>query len=890
MNNSKLLEMSEDDEDSLSLVDLEQQLIDIKDNVKDQKAKEDADEMERAPVHSLVGPGPPKRIYLNGYTSNFSLPTGSYGEKDMLHVSQISLQLPVGLEPADEAAGGSPGIPNLSILHASGSTAEQCSINRYDRNRLHTLNTRPSSPNPWLENVQAHIEKNFPDICRPPVGTGEEWLRGNWSDETEDVTLVLRSYQEVFAERGLRGENDVILLPTGSGKTYIAIAIIKEHLRRLAEEHVKVVFLAPTQDLVTQQLKLIKKCLPEESHKCRAITGDNHLSHEMVADLIKGTSYVMLVVTPAILDNYFSTSQQASLSDFTLLLFDEMHHTKKAHNYNLILHKYLTALHQGEATLPQLIGMTATIGIGKNRTSEGAKNFILDMCTKYNLSSFPWHQELYLSQQPPIKEDVRLVKPRQDLLTGFIECQLMSTLEEMIAETLTRKEFTHMLGKTAANIVFPSERTFQEYEQYVVNLLTALTQLPHADATKSDLHRSKLALKHLREYYWSLQLINLLDCKSGFLYLERKLSSPPYQGVRDIAELFQGNLEVLREIQEDEDRKSTNEKLLITMNILRDLFIRKPDAKVIIFVQMRVVAQYLAQYLTEADPMFSAREFTSIGKSPEEAGMNPQQRINVRAKFEGSKYNILVATSVLEEGIDIQACIMVIRYMYVKDLIAKIQSMGRARHSEGTLVSLLDEKLLKQERENNFKAGLMFEALDELRGLSEPAFQEELRRRRPILLQTLNTMFNPSDRLDVSPDVEVCCAICSSFLGHLKDVRVFKKSFHLILDASLHERVDFMPQKIDFMDGDQGIGKLSCRHVGADGSQCNNLVGRVVRIGRGYSLGMWHAKGGICVRVGRETTKITKWKDIDDTYQLEPVYNEELSELGPDYQYVFAQL
>ena len=48
----------------------------------------------------------------------------------------------------------------------------------------------------------------------------------------------------------------------------------------------------------------------------------------------------------------------------------------------------------------------------------------------------------------------------------------------------------------------------------------------------------------------------------------------------------------------------------------------------------------------------------------------------MRARFEGETYNILVATSVLEEGIDIQACNMVVRYMYVKDMIAKIQSRG----------------------------------------------------------------------------------------------------------------------------------------------------------------------------------------------------------------------
>ena len=57
--------------------------------------------------------------------------------------------------------------------------------------------------------------------------------------------------------------------------------------------------------------------------------------------------------------------------------------------------------------------------------------------------------------------------------------------------------------------------------------------------------------------------------------------------------------------------------------------------------------------------------------------MKPQQRFDAREGFEGEKYNILVATSVLEEGIDIKECNLVIRYMYVKDMIAKIQSRGK---------------------------------------------------------------------------------------------------------------------------------------------------------------------------------------------------------------------
>lgn len=88
--------------------------------------------------------------------------------------------------------------------------------------------------------------------------------------------------------------------------------------------------------------------------QCRAITGDDNLSAEMVKDMIKGWQHWILVMTPAIIDNYFNTSRDASISDFTLIIFDEMHHTKKKHYYNSVINKYWQAVDENEHCLPQV--------------------------------------------------------------------------------------------------------------------------------------------------------------------------------------------------------------------------------------------------------------------------------------------------------------------------------------------------------------------------------------------------------------------------------------------------------------------------------------------------------------------------------------------------------
>ena len=81
-----------------------------------------------------------------------------------------------------------------------------------------------------------------------------------------------------------------------------------------------------------------------------------------------------------------------------------------------------------------------------------------------------------------------------------------------------------------------------------------------------------------------------------------------------------GNLEFLQQVQQREDEMNKNEKIVKLCSILNKVFTERPESKVIIFVQRRLVAKYLAEYLTLLDPTFKAKEFTSIGQSANEAG------------------------------------------------------------------------------------------------------------------------------------------------------------------------------------------------------------------------------------------------------------------------------
>lgn len=74
-------------------------------------------------------------------------------------------------------------------------------------------------------------------------------------------------------------------------------------------------------------------------------------------------------------------------------------------------------------------------------------------------------------------------------------------------------------------------------------------------------------------------------------------------------------------LQKTEDGDNVNEKIEVLTSRLENQLLENPDSKIIIFVQMRVVAKFMADLMNKKDPeKFKAKEFTSEGPSAEDAG------------------------------------------------------------------------------------------------------------------------------------------------------------------------------------------------------------------------------------------------------------------------------
>lgn len=117
----------------------------------------------------------------------------------------------------------------------------------------------------------------------------------------------------------------------------------------------------------------------------------------------------------------------------------------------------------------------------------------------------------------------------------------------------------------------------------------------------------------------------------------------------------------------------------------------------LIFVEQRVTAIALCQLLSEhpeTKNLFTSGTFvgtsTNQSRKTELADLLDQkfQKEALKSFREGSK-NIIIATSALEEGIDVPTCNVVICFNKPPNLKSFVQRRGRARHEKSTLMILL---------------------------------------------------------------------------------------------------------------------------------------------------------------------------------------------------------
>ena len=109
---------------------------------------------------------------------------------------------------------------------------------------------------------------------------------------------------------------------------------------------------------------------------------------------------------------------------------------------------------------------------------------------------------------------------------------------------------------------------------------------------------------------------------------------------------------------------------------LIDLQMRSGSSRFIIFAEIRHTASLIVDFLSKINGAKPVR-FVGQGSRDGDKGMTQKQQKEILERFREGEFNILVATSVGEEGLDIPSTDVVVFYEPVSSAIRLIQRRGR---------------------------------------------------------------------------------------------------------------------------------------------------------------------------------------------------------------------
>ncbi|KAH9492756.1 Antiviral innate immune response receptor RIG-I, partial [Bulinus truncatus] len=640
----------------------------------------------------------------------------------------------------------------------------------------------------------------------------------------------LRNYQKELAENALAGKNSLICAPTGSGKTRVAIHIIIQHLKN-HEGKRKVAFLARTVPLLMQQYKMLRQELPD-NYKITIISGRNKNSiklHHLVPE------FDVIVMTPMILYNSLKEKLLDHLGCFSLIIFDECHHTIKSNPYNLLMLSYLELKKRKEQTiqLPQIVGLTASVSMEKAVKVEEANQKVLELCGNLGVEKisivekFKEELECHSSNLNEITNELK--EQNQTEISKKIN-SIMNEMEEALKQqvmVLGNEELNSLIGK-----IPKTKRKAIEYRQWAESVKKEAQS--HKVDTETDLivRTIRIIMNYLIIYNSSLDALDLVELKDVMRHLQASVDICKCDEKDTSMDLLW--YKYFQELDDFINKESMEENRNLTVlyeNLKENL--KEKSHKGIIFVKTRLLSVALSSWLNRKEKEWPASPFTSANNTSG-LGMSQQQQENILEAFRNGQKRILVATSVAEEGLDIPECNLVVKYNYVGNEITHIQAKGRARAKDGVSVLLAMKDILMKEILNRNRNNLMHKALEFVRTINEAELTKSIEDHQIKALkeaQDKEKLENERKKKLLHVDFTMVCHSCRKFQVHSSKIRMINKTCLAALDSSLLQHLWMFPSEkgSEEFDEIEYVADARCFSEPQPGKKCRAFLGRIIR-------------------------------------------------------------
>jgi ERCC4-related helicase len=491
-----------------------------------------------------------------------------------------------------------------------------------------------------------------------------------------------REYQEKIA-RTASSSNTLVVLPTGLGKTMIAIIVAAERMQKFPES--KVMVLAPTKPLVLQHYSTFKRLLRPGAAALAVLTGTVDPG-EREALWLRSRA---IFATPQTVYNDVRHGR-VSLKDVSLAVFDEAHRSVKDYTYTKLAQAY-----REHADNPLILGLTASPGGSKEKVGEIKKSLFIERVEARTEES----------------EDVK----------GYVERTAVQAMKVKVPEEYyetilrLRELFNERVKKLLQGGFIRDGRVSKKgLLEARATISARLASAQKSGGQKGYIYGAIMNQAQAVTILHALEVAETQGAPTLVRYLQR-LRERPDKG-KAISSLLRDPrwLELEEQAARLEDVEHT--KIGVTVSTVREQFAGKPDSKVIVFTQYRDTIEDIVRALEKAG--VQAQRFVGQSDRSGSMGMDQETQTRMLDRFRKGDFGVLVSSSIGEEGLHVPDVDLVIFYEAVPSEIRYIQRRGRTgRTREGKVLILLAEGTVDESYyySSLFKESRMRELVSEVR-------------------------------------------------------------------------------------------------------------------------------------------------------------------------------
>ncbi|MFX1395075.1 MAG: helicase-related protein, partial [Promethearchaeota archaeon] len=501
--------------------------------------------------------------------------------------------------------------------------------------------------------------------------------------------IFYRHYQKNIINR-CKNKNSLVVLPTGLGKTIIGILHIANCLKKY-NPFGKVIILAPTRPLVSQHKASCEKFIDIEQEKIAILTGK--ISPEKRIN--KFNESRIIISTPQVIKNDLMRVRY-DLRQVVLIIFDEAHRTKGNYAYNFISEEYIN-----NCSDPLILGLTASPGKDYK--------FIQQLCNNLYIENIIFKSFDDIDVKDYIF-DIDTFLERVDLPIKLLELsQVWNQLFLKFLRFFTKNNLINPYKRYYSKLDFlriSHDLTYSlKYENYYDSKIfnnEILAQLCYQSPRIIDIVKNNnLNIQSIFSYCSScisiLHSKDLLETQDISLFKSflEKIQLKAEHDVSSAKRIVNSkHFKFINTLIEKEGQLNlSHPKIGRLITIIKEELEEFQNNKIIVFTQFREMAELLKNKLNQKFcNELVIEKFIGQTTKIDDFGYSQQKQIEILQDFRENKINLLIATSVAEEGLDIPNVNAIIFYEPIPSEIRLIQRRGRTgRFEPGRCYILITE-------------------------------------------------------------------------------------------------------------------------------------------------------------------------------------------------------